>query len=389
MIKLISSVMFSALLLFGCGWNGTPTRQNDFVPLTSIKIVAASPAIESSRTIAALTSTKLTVIGNYSGQFTRDITDQATWSSSATAVADFITTQIPNQVTGKAPGTTTLTAVVGGVSSSPYTLTVSSATITTLVISPVAPTIAKGSTIQLTATGTFSDHTTQDLTSDATWTADSSGFASISDDPVSKGLATGLAVGTSTITATFDGVSATMNLTITPAILQSIAVAPANSTVVGFPITVNFTATGTYSDGTTADVTSTATWNSSLPNIATISANGVASTVAAGTTSISATLGSITGNTNLTVSALTINATGLSITPVTITINVGTSSSLIATASFADGTSQNVTTSSVWTSSSPSIATVINGSITGIAVGSATITATYGGQTTTATVTIQ
>ena len=110
MIKLFWSGLLTVLLLSGCGWDGTATRPNDFATLTSIQIVPAST------TIAAGTSTKLTVIGSYSGQFTRDVTDQATWSSDNTAVAGFITASSPNRVTGVAPGSAILKATVGGLS---------------------------------------------------------------------------------------------------------------------------------------------------------------------------------------------------------------------------------------------------------------------------------
>ena len=152
MIKLFWSGLLTVLLLSGCGWDGTATRPNDFATLTSIQIVPAST------TIAAGTSTRLTVIGSYSGQFTRDVTDQATWSSDNTAVAGFVTASNPNRVTGIAPGSAILKATVGGLSATSH-LTVSSATIQTVTITPSAPIIAKGLSTQLSASGTFSDGT--------------------------------------------------------------------------------------------------------------------------------------------------------------------------------------------------------------------------------------
>src|SRR5438105_4825239 len=64
------------------------------------------------------------------------------------------------------------------------------------------------------------------------------------------------------------------------ATLTSIAVSPANpSTPVGVP--TQFKATGTYSDGTSKDITSAATWSSGKPAVATVAAaTGLAAAVA-------------------------------------------------------------------------------------------------------------
>jgi hypothetical protein len=384
MIKLFWPGLLAVLLLSGCGWNGTPTGHNDFVPLTSIEITAASS------TIAAKTSTRLSVVGHYSGLFTRDITDQATWLSDNTTVAEFITASSPSQVTGHVPGSAILTAKVGNLSAT-YALTVSNAKITLLTISPLNPSVTSGLTTQLTVKGTFADNTTQDLTIDATWAADASGFASVSDVPASKGLAKGLAAGTATITATFDGIAGTTQLTVTKPILQSIAVSPANFSIAGFQQTVNYTVLGTYSDGTTAAVSELITWASSQTGIATIATTGVATTLTAGVTSVSATVGSISGRTNLTVTALVLNTNGLQITPVSpISLGFGATQQLTVTAAFTNGTTQNVSASSAWISSVPTVASVsTTGLVTGIAAGSTTITASYGGQSILVTVTVQ
>ena len=96
-------------------------------------------------------------------------------------------------------------------------------------------------------------------------------------------------------------------------ILMSIAVTSANSNIV-IGATQQFTATGTYSDGSTRNVTSQTTWTSSSPGVATINAAGLATGVSIGTTTISATLAGVVGATTLTVQAapLVITTTSLS-----------------------------------------------------------------------------
>ena len=61
-------------------------------------------------------------------------------------------------------------------------------------------------------------------------------------------------------------------------------------------------ATGTYSDGSTAVLTSTVTWTSGTVGVATIKSSGLATGVRAGTSVITATLGAVNGTANLTVS---------------------------------------------------------------------------------------
>jgi hypothetical protein len=65
--------------------------------------------------------------------------------------------------------------------------------------------------------------------------------------------------------------------------------------------TAQFTATATLSGGTTQDVTSSATWTSSNPNIAQVSAAGVVTSLASGTATISATYSGVAGSDAITV----------------------------------------------------------------------------------------
>lgn len=87
--------------------------------------------------------------------------------------------------------------------------------------------------------------------------------------------------------------------------LQSIAITPSSPSV-GVGSTVQFKATGTYTDNSTKDVTSSVTWASSKTSFATIVATtGLATGVAAGTTQITAKQGNVTSSND----ALTVTAT--------------------------------------------------------------------------------
>jgi len=83
-------------------------------------------------------------------------------------------------------------------------------------------------------------------------------------------------------------------------ILSSITVSPAASMVAqGMPVT--FTATGTYSDGTTQNISSSVTWSASPTTQVYMNPAGIAVTLAPGTPQVSATLGTVTGSTTLNV----------------------------------------------------------------------------------------
>lgn len=172
-------------------------------------------------------------------------------------------------------------------------------------IAPANPTIAAGATLQLAATGTYSDGSTRDLTGQASWSSSNGAVATVS----AVGLASGLAAGSAAIAASVGAVQGTALLTVQlPATLSSIAISPGNPTI-PMASTQQFAATGTFSDGSTRDVTSQVTWASSNGAVATINAAGLASVVSAGTTSISAAQGSAQASTVLTVQATAATAT--------------------------------------------------------------------------------
>ena len=81
-------------------------------------------------------------------------------------------------------------------------MTVTPAVLTSITVTPPSPSIANGTTVQLTATGIFSDGTTQNFTSTASWSSTPvTGLATVNP----TGLVTGTAVGTVTIVSLRQG----------------------------------------------------------------------------------------------------------------------------------------------------------------------------------------
>jgi uncharacterized repeat protein (TIGR01451 family) len=106
---------------------------------------------------------------------------------------------------------------------------------------------------------------------------------------------------TGNITSTESGTGGTASATLTIKSLVSISVTPANPAIAPGD-TQQFTATGTYTDSSTQNVTGRVTWGSATPSVATITAGGMATGVGSGPSLITATLGTISGSTTLTVS---------------------------------------------------------------------------------------
>ena len=105
----------------------------------------------------------------------------------------------------------------GGVASTPPIKTLASISVTSS-----TPSVVVGATRQFTATATYSDASTANISSTATWAVAPQAFATIN----SSGLATGVAVGSTMVTASLSGISGSESLTITAttATLTSISV---------------------------------------------------------------------------------------------------------------------------------------------------------------------
>ena len=389
----LSAFLFSVsvgLAVTGCGGkistgpNGSGTGATTGSP-KSVTSIALSPATASVK-VGATQAFKATA--TYSDNSTADITSTATWTTSSAATATVASTGV---ATGVAAGTATITASLSGVSGT-ATLTVVSpaATVTSIAVTPAAPSINAGSTQQFTATATYSDNSTANVTATATWTSSNSAAATVN----SAGLATGVAAGSATITASFSGISGTAALTVTAAAaptLTSIAVTPPTANV-AVGSTQQFTAIATYSDSSTKNVTTTATWTSAAPATATVNASGMATGAAAGSTSITASLSGASGTAQMTVTASsTKTVTSIAISPASASFTTGQTQQFTATATYSDGSTGNVTSQVTWTSSNTSVATIdASGLATGVASGSTTISAALNGVSgsTLATVTI-
>ena len=328
-------------------------------------------------TIAKQTTQQFTVTGTFSDGSTRNLTNQVTsWTSSATAVA---TVAPSGLVSGLTPGSATITANVGSVSDSTL-LTVSNATLSSIAVAPSGASLQPNAKLNFTAVGTFSDSSTQNLTGQVTWSSDNTAAATVSNLSGTKGVVKGVAAGTANIIAAMLGVTGSSPVIVTSAVLTSIKVSTTGAPFTAPAGQVQYMATGTYSDGSTQNLTTAVTWISSNPAVATITQNGLATGQGAGSTTITATQDSVVGTTELAVTASKLVSVSVTSPNSSSKLASQTSVQLKATGTFEDGTTQDLTDSATWTSSDATVATVssTNGVVRGVAPGTATIRAVFG-----------
>jgi len=343
--------------------------------LTSIEVSPATPSI------ALGTTQQFTAVGNFDDGSTQLLTS-VTWSASPVSVSSIDAFGLATAV---GTGTTTISATSGSVTGT-ATLTVSTATLVSLAVTPANSTMAIGTSKQFTATGTFSDTSTQDLTASVLWSSSKATVATINN----QGLATSVALGSATITATLGTVSGSTGLTVANVHLVSITISPANPRIAK-GTSIKFTATGNFSDGSTSTKLSGLSWKTSKPSVVQIKGAGVAHGKKAGSVTITATASGVKGTTTLTVGSGKL--VSLTIAPASPSVALGSTQLFAATGSFNDGTTQDITLTTHWSSSSSSVATIANApSVAGVAtthgVGSTVIGANSGGITHSTTMTV-
>jgi Bacterial Ig-like domain (group 2) len=188
-------------------------------------------------------------------------------------------------------GAVVICSVGCGKSSNPSAPTApTTATVTALTVTSGSRT---SSTIQLAASARMSDGTVRDVTNAAAWQSSNIALATVS----SAGLVTFFGSGDVDVRATYQNVSGTLHLVVAnvPVISMTISSAPSSPA-----ISFQLTASARLADGSTQDVTRSATWESSNTSIATVM-GGLVSVVSNGEVDIRATYQGTTASTHIAV----------------------------------------------------------------------------------------
>jgi len=352
----------------GAGQSATSAITVTAAPVASVTVAPASADVAVGQTVQ-LTATPKDASGN-------TLTGRViTWTTGNSAVA---TVSSSGLVTGQSAGSATITATSETINGT-ATVGVTLVPVATVSVSPAPASVAVGQTVQLSAT--TRDPNGNVLTGRVvTWSSNNTAAATVN----TNGLVTGVGVGSATITATSETKSGTASVTVTQVPVASVTVSPAAPSVnVGQTVQLTATTRDANNNVLTGRVV---TWNSSNTAFATVNTNGVVTGVAAGSATITAMSETKSGTTSVTVTQVPVAS--VSVTPATASVAAGQTVQLTATTRDANG---NVLTGRVftWSSSNTAVATV-NGSglVTGVAAGSATITATSETKNGTASVTV-
>jgi hypothetical protein len=317
-------------------------------------------------------------------------TGYCTWSSSDPSVARvMVYQQYYAYVEAVAAGAATITASWQGKTAT-LAITVTNAALTSMQVSPAQPSLAVGAMLNVSASGVFSDLTTQNLTYTATWSSSDPTVVSVGQDDIGYEVITGMKAGTVTLTANYGGVSGSTTVTVTSATLTTIQVTPFAPRLPRMFDTY-LRATGIYSDNTTQELTYRVSWSSSDPAIASVSQYGELQPLTSGAATLTANYQGISGTTLVTVTAATLQS--IAVTPGMGSVSVGMELPFAATGTFSDQTTMDVSPYVTWLSSNPQVADVANawpyqGTAKGLAVGSATLTAVRGAVTGTASISV-
>ena len=174
------------------------TITNTAASVSSIIITAAS-----SSTIKPDSTLQFTATASYNdGGPTANITTSVIWSSTNTSVGTI--TSNGGLFTAKTAGNANVTAETASISSNEITVTVSAWALTGITISSSTNFVNAGSTLQLTATGTYESGSPQNITNSVVWESNNTSRATIG---ASTGIVTGVSAGDVLITARSGSVS--------------------------------------------------------------------------------------------------------------------------------------------------------------------------------------
>jgi len=366
----IGLTVLLTFVIAGCS-GGTTTNTTTSVKSATLSSISITPA---SATISKGKTAMLTAVGTFSDGSIADISSTVTWSGADPAIA-----MVDRGIaTGTTVGTTTVTAVLNGVVSPTADVTVTDAVLTGISIAPAAVSAPKGTTTVFTAIGAYSDGTSGNISGSVTWASSNIAVATVN----ASGIATGLSLGTTSLTASLNGITSNIStLNVTAPVLTGIAITPVSVTLAKGQ-TANMVATGIYSDGSTAAITDIVSWTAADPSTATVgNTTGIVTGVATGGSAVTAYSNGVSSPAapvTVTPAALT----GITVTPDNFSMPVGIGAVFTATGTFTDGTTGNISGSVIWTYGNPPVVTDHGvGLVTGAMIGSTSVSASMSGVT--------
>ena len=318
-------------------------------------------------------------IAFYDNGESADVSSSVNWSSSVPTTAS-ITNGL---ATGLESGNTVIKASLNG-QTAIGNLTVNNATLKSVSVVPATLQLALNTTYQLKAIGSYDNITQQELSS-CNWTSNN---AAVTVDALT-GAITAHKIGNAVITATCGDKKASSSVGVVGASISSLKITPGNVTV-AVGNTESLYVVASYNNGS-QEVLTNCSWVSDNAAIATISNNGVVRGITNGSTTIKA---SCTGWGSTVSAAVTVQDAVIKtvqITPKTVTLPYKSQYQLRAIASYDNGTQSDISNSCQWSSNNTAAVAVNAAGLLSATTtsGSAQISASCNGFTSTANVTVQ
>lgn len=242
----------------------------------------------------------LTLKAVYSDGTFANVQGLVKWSSQDTSVATVDGTGVVTAAS--TPGSTTIQTSYGGQSVS-VPVMVHPATIGIAATLQSSKLLVGGAPTSLSVMATYSDGTTADVTNVCTVKSTYGDLKVIGTNVSAQYYGSGL----DTLVVAYRGYTSKVNVTLVQTSL--ITMNPSGSLSIPKQSTQALALTASYSDKSTANITSAAQWKSSNTNVATVAADGTLTTVAPGFASITATYLGKTASLYVTVTPLLTNVT--------------------------------------------------------------------------------
>ena len=299
------------------------------------------------------------------------------WTSGNASVA---TVDGSGLATAVGNGTAAIGSEAEGVSGS-ATLTVAQVVTEVVVTPPVDTMVSLMDTVRLAAEARDANGNAVERVRSFAWTSGDESVATVDG----SGLATAVRNGTAAIGAEAEGVSGSATLTVAQVVTEVI-VAPSADTLVSLGDTLRLSAEALDANGH-AVVDAEVGWSSDQESVVAVDGTGLAEALSNGTATVTATAGGVSGEAQVTVEQ---QVAAVEVTPAADTlVSLGDTLRLSAEASDANG--HAVVDAEVgWSSDQESVATVSGtGLVAAVANGRATVTATAGGVSGEAEVTVE
>ncbi len=373
LVKAIATGSATISAVSGGQIGSAPVAVSGSIP-TTVVILPANP------TVTVGTTTQL--VGEVRDQNGLAIAGATVlWSSDNSPVASISSTGL---LTGNTQGNANITATSGSLTRT-VAASVTAVAVASVSVAPATGRMQVGDSLRVEAVARDAQGSALSGRAVA-WTSSNAAIASVNSSGVIRGTGAGSAV----ITATVEGKSATVSVTVDPVISTIVAdvFVSLGATTLDVNQTTQAVATLKDSDGNVVTGKSV-TWTSADPSLATVSAGGLVTARAAGTVSIVATSEGVSGGATVSIKAppvASVASVSVSLSPTS--INAGQTSQ--ATVTLRDAAGNVLTGRTIgYSSSNTTVASVsVGGVVTGVSGGTVQITATSEGKTGSATLTV-